>query len=446
MLNIRKILLIILLCVCAFGVRAQLFVSSSAADDSGNGQSWETAKRTLAGALAVVGSHAHVYVMAGLYAETSELIIPSGVTVTGGYATNSAGTDLTQRNFPGTNSHWTDPTQCTILDGEMAHRVATVNQGATLEGCVIRHGKTSSNGAGVLVDGGTLTHCVITRCMAHSATPGAQAKGGGVYVQNNGALHNCVICYNRADNGYGAAAASGDVVNNTITWNYALDCGTVTDYDNNVYPTVVIGGQCWMRENLRTTHFADGTSIPSGLSASATEPRYYNVGSSASETNIYGLLYNVAAARHGTQNDYTDNVPSGMQGVCPDGWHLPSNAEFAQMSTWLAEDEVFLCGSGAGNLAKSLSSNQYWQMSAVSCAVGNDLSANNLSLFDARPAGLYSGSFSGLYSQCYLWTTSRYGASNNDCVYWTLSYDNAAFSSQYATPDKGYSVRCVKNQ
>lgn len=446
MLNkIRNILLIILLGLCACGVQAQVFVSSSATDDSGNGLSWETAKRTVGAALAVAGGSGHVCVMAGLYEEATELVIPSGVTVTGGYATTSTGTDTTQRQLPGANSQWTNLSRCTVLDGGMTHRVATVQTGGKLEGCVVRHGKSAVNGGGVLADGGTVSHCVITLCMAHGIADDQPAKGGGVYVQNNGILLNSVVCFNRADNGYGAAAASGSVTNNTITRNYGFNCGTVTDYDNNVYATVLIGEQCWMRENLRVTHFADGTAISNVLTTSTSEPRYYNAGTSAAETEIFGLLYNVAAARHGTQSNYTDNAPSGMQGVCPNGWHLPSTTEFSQLASWLAADNAYYCGQSANNLAKALAATEYWQTSDVNCAVGNDLSANNITLFDARPAGSYNGSFNGLYTQGFFWTTSRNGSSNSDCVYWTLSYDNAAFSSNYTTSDKGFSVRCVKN-
>ena len=412
MLNkIRYILLIFVL--LSLHTHAQVFVSASATDDSDNGLSWETAKRTVGAALAAAGGNGHVCVMAGLYEEAAELVIPAGVTVTGGYATTSAGTDTTQRQLPGANSQWTNLSRCTVLDGGLAHRVATVQTGGRLEGCVVRHGKSSVHGGGVLVDGGTVTHCVITLCMAHDIADDQPAKGGGVYVQNNGTLCNSVVCFNRADNGYGAAAASGSVTNNTITRNYGFNCGTVTDYDNNVYATVLIGEQCWMRENLRVTHFADGTAISNALTTSTSEPRYYNAGTSAAETETFGLLYNVAAARHGTQSNYTDNA--------------------------------YYCGQSANNLAKALSATEYWQISDVSCAVGNDLSANNITLFEARPAGSYDGSFNGLYTQGFFWTTSRNGSSNSDCVYWTLSYDNAVFSSNYTTSEKGFSVRCVKN-
>ena len=440
------VLALFLWCLCiSGGAYAQVFVSAAAADDSGDGLTWGTAKRTLAGALAVAIGETQVCVKVGYYEVPAELMIPAGVTVTGGYASASTGTDTTQRMYPGANSQWTDPTHCTILDGGMSHRVATVSTGGTLEGCVIQHGNTSGNGGGVLVDGGTLSHCVVTHCMAHSGVDGVQAKGGGVYIQNHGSMLNCVVCYNRANNGYGAAAVSGDVVNNTITQNYGMDCGTVTDYDNNTYTTVVIGEQCWMRENLRTTHFADGTVIPHDQSSSYSEPCYYNVGTSSSETEVYGLLYNITAARHGLQTNYSDQVPSGMQGVCPNGWHLPSSAEFAQMAAWLYADDAFGCGQEATYIAKALASQQYWLTSNVSCAVGNESSTNNLSLFDARPAGYYDGSFSAFYAQCRFWTTSRNGSNNDDCVYWGLAYDNALLSNNYTTSEKGYSVRCVKN-
>lgn len=443
---VRKIWLIVLLFSAVF-VQAQtnVFVSASAADDSGNGQSWETAKRTLAGALAVAGINTHIYVMVGLYAETSELTIPSGVTVTGGYATNSTGVDTTQRLYPSNNSQWSDVSHSTILDGGMAHRVATVSAGGTLSGCVVQHGKTSENGGGLLVNGGTVSHCVILYCMAYNENESTPSKGGGVYVQNNGVLLNSVICYNRAENGYGAAAASGNIVNNTITQNYGLDCGTVTDYDNNEYQTVLIGGKCWMRENLRVTHFANGTAISNDLTLTTSEPRYYNVGTSSSETEIYGLLYNVAAARQGTADQYSENIPSGIQGVCPTGWHLPSNAEFEQMIAALAADDAYLCGTVTANVAKALASTEYWQSTNATCAVGNMLVNNNLSLFNARPAGAYDGAFSGLYTQCYFWTTSQNNGTSSQCVYRQLSYNNPTLQYNYTTSEKGYSVRCVKN-
>lgn len=441
----KRIAIIGLWLLLCGGLRAQtsVFVSAAQADDSGNGSSWATAKRTLAGALAVAGGNAHIYVMVGEYDVFAELTIPSGVSIKGGYLTTSTGTDLSQRRFPGINNTWDDPEQCTVLSGDNSHRIATV-QGA-LEGCVVRNGRTSGNGGGVLINGGTVTHCVITNCTAHSNDSGSEAKGGGAYIDNNGSLLNCVVCNNRADNGYGVAGMSGNAVNNTIVQNYATDCGTLTDYDNNEYQTVMIGTQCWMRENLHVTHYADGTVVAAGEQTSSTTAYYYNPGTSASETETFGLLYNLQAARRGSHDNYTNNNPSGMQGICPAGWHLPSNAEFEQMAAFLTHNPENLCQNETANVGKTLSAAQQWNTSTTSCAVGNNLANNNLSLFSALPAGYYDGAFQSLYAECRFWTASRNGTTNSQCVYRGLSYNNATLQYNNMTQEKGCSVRCVKN-
>ena len=250
--NIMMIMLLVGWGMCAMA-QTHLFVAADG-NDASNGLTWENAKQTVQGAIAIANSNTVIHVKVGEYNLATEFTVPNGVTVIGGYATASAGTDITQRNYPGTNSNWTNASKVTILDGGYTHRVATVSAGGRLEGCILRHGKTNGNGAGVLIDGGTVTHCVMLNNLAYNNVDTTQAKGGGAYVQNNGKLLNCVVSYNRADNGFGVAGTTGDVVNNTITQNSGTHCGTLVDYDGNLYETVVIGEQCWMRENLRTTH------------------------------------------------------------------------------------------------------------------------------------------------------------------------------------------------
>lgn len=444
MLNkIRNILLIFVL-LCAHA-HAQVFVSASAADDSGAGTSWETAKRTVGAALAMAGSSSNVYVMVGEYVLETELVIPAGVTVKGGYAVGSTGTDVSQRHNPGGNSNWGNPTLCTILSGNYTHRIATVNAGSALESCVVRFGRTSGNGGGILLNGGTLSHCVVMNCMAYNPTGQTEARGGGVYMQS-GSLLNCVVCFNRADNGYGVAGMGGNAINNTVTQNYPMSCGTVTDYDQNEYATVVIGNQCWMRENLRTTHFADGTAISAGQTTSDLTPLYYNPATVGAETHIFGLLYNLRAARHASHDSFTDDNPSGMQGICPDGWHLPSNAEFEQMLAFLRHDAANTCGGNDDNLAKSLAVDSLWLTSSVTCGVGNGVEENNRSLFSAPPAGHYNGSFQAIYQQGRFWTTSRANNVNSHCVYRGLSNNTTTLEYGFQTAENGCSVRCVKDE
>ena len=441
----RFLLLALICCSMAVSAQTEVFVSSSAANDSGAGTSWGSAKRTLAAAIAMANGNANIRVMAGEYELPAEIVIPNGVHITGGYATGSTGTDLSQQHNPGSNSSWADATHSTILSGGRTHRVAIVNSGGSLEGCVVRNGRVSDMGGGILLNGGTVSHCVITGCMAFSPAGGTPAKGGGVYM-NSGSLLNCVVCYNRADNGYGVAGLNGEAINNTITQNYAVGCGTVTDYDGNEYATVVIGAQCWMRENLRVTHFADGTEVPAGVTASAATAYYYNPGSAASETRQFGLLYNLRAARHASHDSFTDDNPSGMQGICPNGWHLPSNPEFDEMAEFLRHDVSNTCGGIPENLAKSLAVDSLWLSAAQTCAVGNNVSDNNFSLFSAPPSGYYNGAFNELYHQCRFWTTSRANSANSLCVYRGISYNGSTLEYGYFTAEYGCSVRCVKNQ
>ncbi|MBP5651011.1 MAG: hypothetical protein J6X01_08060 [Bacteroidales bacterium] len=443
----RKILILWLL-LCSWGMMASaqtdLFVSSAAADDSHSGYSWENAKKTIGAALNMAEGTTIIHVMVGNYELPAELIIPAGVTVRGGYLTASTGTDLSQRRNPGSNSYWNDPTACTILSGQHQHRIATVQNGSGLEACVVRDGLTNSIGGGVLIQGGSVFNCVITNCMAYNHENMAGARGGGVYLQS-GQLNNCVVCYNRAGNGYGVAGMSGSAVNNTITQNYGIHCGTLIDVDHNEYTTVVIGEQCWMRENLRTTHYADGESIAQGAVNTAATAYYYNPFAEGAETRMFGLLYNLRAVRRASHDSYSEANPSGMQGICPDGWHLPSLAEFNQMLHFLGLDTANICGESGDNLAKSLASNEQWAHSDVTCAVGNDLTENNLSLFSAMPAGIVNTAFQGMYQQCRYWTSSRDNGVNSRCVYWGLSFDNATVQHSYTGAECFYSVRCVKD-
>ncbi len=96
---------------------------------------------------------------------------------------------------------------------------------------------------------------------------------------------------------------------------------TVTDKNGNVYNTVMIDNQCWMKENMRTTKTATGTSISDGGSTAWTSGSYYyNYSASGIPLAERGYLYNYSAA---TQ-------------ICPTGWHLPSHAEWTAMEQHLS--------------------------------------------------------------------------------------------------------------
>jgi uncharacterized protein (TIGR02145 family) len=112
------------------------------------------------------------------------------------------------------------------------------------------------------------------------------------------------------------------------------------------------------------------------------------------------------------------------------------------MTDFLAHDDENCCGGNTTYVAKSLASNENWQTSTTDCAVGNDLAANNRSLFNAQPAGYYDGNFGGLYSYSYFWTSSKSGSYAN---YRRLRNTERTVNSSYTDLYRGYSVRCVKD-
>ncbi len=104
-----------------------------------------------------------------------------------------------------------------------------------------------------------------------------------------------------------------------------FNCGTstITDIDGNVYNTVQIGEQCWMAENLNTTKNPAGVTISRWCYDNNTE-----------RCNAYGGLYDWNTMMNGEAGSSSN--PSGVQGICPDGWHVPSDEEWGQLIEYMA--------------------------------------------------------------------------------------------------------------
>ena len=148
---------------------------------------------------------------------------------------------------------------------------------------------------------------------------------------------------------------------------------SVKDYDGNVYATVYIGSQCWMAENLRTTHYAYGTSIDLGKDTSFSVAYYYYPDNKTSNATQYGLLYNWKAVMDFYSS--SKNNPSGVQGICPRGWHVPSEAEWKQLIEYVASQDKYFCNGQAGYISKALASKEGWCPMGDyddDCRVGND--------------------------------------------------------------------------
>ncbi len=215
----------------------------------------------------------------------------------------------------------------------------------------------------------------------------------------------------------------------------------VTDVDGNSYDAVQIGNQVWMAENLRTTRYANGESISLGTSTSTTTPYRYNPNDDADNVSTYGYLYNWSAVMHGASSSSSN--PSGVQGICPTGWHVPSDAEWTQLTNYVSSQTQYQCNNSSENIAKALASTTGWNSSTETCAVGNNPSTNNATGFSALPAGFYYGYYDGFGDDALLWSATE--VSDGDAYFRHLNYSYAGVIRLHSSKYDGFSVRCVRD-
>jgi uncharacterized protein (TIGR02145 family) len=221
--------------------------------------------------------------------------------------------------------------------------------------------------------------------------------------------------------------------------------GTVSDIDGNTYVTVEIGDQTWMAENLRTTHYADNTAIPhvEGTSAwdalTEVDPAYCWFNNSESPEEEYGILYNWPAAMRGAAS--TDANPSGVQGVCPAGWHMPSDSEWKELEMYLgmsvaAAASVGSRGTDQGGKLKETGYDHWWEPNT---------GATNETGFTALPSGFRrsNGEFYGQGIFADLWTATEASTSTTWRRY--FPYNFAGIVRNPLEKNYGFSVRCVKD-
>jgi len=215
---------------------------------------------------------------------------------------------------------------------------------------------------------------------------------------------------------------------------------TVTDYDGNVYNTIKIGDQIWMAENLKVTHYRDGTPIPNVVSDSQwvnlTTGAYCAYKNENENVETYGLLYNWYAAKD-TRN------------IAPPGWRVSANQDYIKLENFLIDNGYQWDGNVFGNkIAKSLCTSTGWNTSSDSGDVGNDMSTNNTSGFSALPGGYrynYLGPFISTFSSMNLggrwWLSSEYDATTA----WSreLHYNKHGLSSFVSGKTYGFSLRLI---
>jgi uncharacterized protein (TIGR02145 family) len=250
-----------------------------------------------------------------------------------------------------------------------------------------------------------------------------------------------------ADDQEKAVAANNFILVDTHGgFNPDLTYGEVTDIDGNSYRTIAIGGQNWMAENLKVTHNADGTAIPlvtaeadwNLLEPDARSYCWFDNLSEYGETS--GALYTWAAAVNGMAG--SNELPSGVQGACPDGWHLPSDAEWKILEVFLGMDQGTADsydwrGSDQGRQLKETGFS-HWEAASTG--------GSNSSGFTAIAGGFRGskGLFYSLEQYATFWTATD--ESGTDKAWYRslyFNYENIYRNNNYMR--QGFSVRCVED-
>jgi uncharacterized protein (TIGR02145 family) len=207
---------------------------------------------------------------------------------------------------------------------------------------------------------------------------------------------------------------------------------TVTDIDGNVYHTVTIGTQVWLVENLKTTKYRYGNSIPNVIDSSQwttlTTGAYCDYNNDASNSSIYGRLYNWFAV-----ND--------SQNIAPLGWHVASDKEWKIMEKFLDStvDTTVIVGTLGTDIGGKLKETgiEHW--------TSPNTGATNISGFTALPGGNRStnGTYYNIHDYGLFWCTTAFD-STKACFHYFV-YTNSNGVRYIDNKANGFSVRCIKD-
>lgn len=275
---------------------------------------------------------------------------------------------------------------------------------------------SATSGGNITSDGG-LEITVRGVCWSRSQNPTINdsktedGSGSGLFSSTVTGLTPNTTYYLRAY----ATNSDGTAYGNELPFS----TGLLTDFDGNTYNTVTIGDQTWMQENLRVTKLNDGTRIPCVTDEDTwlytNEPGY---GWYDNDASTYGELYGAM------YNWYT--VTTGS--LCPDGWHVPTDAEWATLTDFLGGEEI------AGGKLKEAGT-EHWD--------SPNTDATNESGFTALPGGYRSngGQYYSIEWQGRWWTSSMI---DNIYVWTRQMQSNIANVNRYEmNRNYGFSVRCI---
>jgi uncharacterized protein (TIGR02145 family) len=315
--------------------------------------------------------------------------------------------------------------------------VITINPSLITKDAVILGGNVTNNGGYEVIARGVVWGTNQNPTIEINKGITNEGDGNGSFTANITDLVDNTLYYIRAYATNSKGTGYGSHV--TVTVNPINPVGSFTDIrDNKTYKWVKIGAQVWMAENL-----AYLPAISSTSTGSSTTKHFYiydwsfngsvEEAKSTSVYNKYGVLYNWIAAMNGAASSNAN--PSSVQGICPEGWHLPSDAEWDVLENYLIANGYNYDGSTSGNkYAKSLKAEILW-----------DTPGNNSSGFTGLPGGYreYDMAFKGMREMGCWWSSTE----NVKTRSWSRHLYNHSngFNRNYYFKKSGLSVRCIKN-
>jgi uncharacterized protein (TIGR02145 family)/prepilin-type N-terminal cleavage/methylation domain-containing protein len=250
-------------------------------------------------------------------------------------------------------------------------------------------------------------------------------------TSNNNTYYNINFCLsnNVGSLPSGEVIASPRGLGEWTCGEYLLD---TRDYQS--YTTIQLGNQCWMSENLNIGTRIDGVTT----STDNDIIEKYCYGNLESNCDIYGGMYQWNEAMQ-----YV--TTAGTKGICPDGWHVPSQNDWTGLQTTINSNPNYRCNGVSNYISKSMAAVSGWLTSTNNCAVGYNQPANNYSGFNVISVGYRTydiGSFGGHGYDTYIWTSTENGANAFDIPFFYSSY---AFGFVSHPKAYGWSIRCIKN-
>jgi uncharacterized protein (TIGR02145 family) len=284
-------------------------------------------------------------------------------------------------------------------------------------------GNIISDGGGAITASGVCWSTSISPTISNNKTNDGATSGS--YISNLTGLTTNTLYNLRAYATNSKGTGYGEQIQFITLIDYTGQTGTVTDIDGNTYPTIGIGNQIWMAANLRSTKYRNGvligTTAPATLDISAEASPKYQWAYAGNENNVstYGRLY--------SWHTVTDS-----RFICPTGWHVPSDAEWTTLTTFIGGDAI------AGAKLKE---------AGITHWTTPNTGATNLTGFTALPGGdrETSGTFKFIYENGGFWSSTENTSASGTGWFRFLFYDSGIVSRGYFSKSYGYSVRCVKD-